>query len=62
MNFTQEQIDAALDRVLRSSGSALKNYTLPYNIERMRLTMQAVMTESFNAGRDFAAPNSEPNP
>jgi len=62
MNFTQEQIDSALDRVLKSSGSALKNYILPYNIELMRSTMKAIMAESFNAGRDFAEQNSETNP
>ena len=58
MNFTQEQIDAALDRVLRSSGSALKNYTLPYNIERMRLTIQAVMTQNHSMPVEILPPNS----
>lgn len=38
-----EHIDAALDAVLKASGSALKNYTLPGNLARMREVMHKIM-------------------
>lgn len=50
----QERIDAALDSVLRASGSALKNYTLPGNLERMRAAMRQIMSDSYIAGSNAA--------
>jgi hypothetical protein len=51
----QDNIDAALDSVLRASGSALKHYTLPGNLEKMREAMRKVMSASYIAGsNDYA--------
>lgn len=36
-------VDEHLDRVLRASGSALRNYTLPGTLEKMRSAMRAAM-------------------
>lgn len=50
-DMTQDQrIDAALDSVLRASGSALKHYTLPGTLEAMREAMRKVMSESYIQG------------
>lgn len=46
----RERIDAALDSVLRASGSALKNYTMPSTLEKMREVMRKVMSDSYIAG------------
>ena len=46
----QERIDAALDSVLRASGSALKHYTTPPTLEKMREAMRKVMSDSYIAG------------
>lgn len=45
-----ERIDAALDSVLRASGSALKNYTMQLTLDRMREAMRKVMSDSYIAG------------
>jgi hypothetical protein len=59
-NTPQERIDSALDSVLRASGSALKNYTMPYSLERMREAMRRVMSESYIQGsNDFFKAASE---
>jgi hypothetical protein len=50
----QERIDAALDAVLLASGSALKNYTLPNSLERMREAMRKIMSDSYIAGSNAA--------
>ncbi len=51
MEMTPDQrIDAALDTVLRASGTSLKNYSMPYNLERMREAMRKVMSDSYIAG------------
>lgn len=43
-------VDSALDAILKASGSALKNYTLPGNLDRMREAMRKVMIQSYIAG------------
>ena len=50
----QKRIDAALDSVLRASGSALKNYTLQRNLDRMRAAMKQIMSDSYIAGSNAA--------
>lgn len=47
---TEERIDAALDSVLKASGSALKNYTMPLTLDRMREAMRKVMSDSYISG------------
>jgi hypothetical protein len=46
----QDNIDAALDSVLRASGSALKHYTMPATVDAMREAMRKVMSDSYIAG------------
>lgn len=46
----EERIDAALDSVLKASGSALKHYTTPATLNRMREAMRKVMAESYIKG------------
>lgn len=46
----EEQVDAALDAVLRASGSALKHYTSPRHLEALRAAMRNVISESYIAG------------
>jgi len=46
----EERIDAALDSVLKASGSALKNYSLQLHIDRMRKAMRQVMSDAYIAG------------
>ncbi len=43
-------VDAALDAILKASGSALKNYTLSGNLDRMRKAMRKIMSQSYIAG------------
>jgi len=56
----EENIDAALDRVLRASGSALKHYSMPSTIEAMRKAMREVMSASYIQGSNdnFKAMNA----
>lgn len=44
------RIDEALELILRASGSSLKNYTVPLNLEKMRSAMRKVMSDSYIAG------------
>jgi hypothetical protein len=46
----EQRIDDALDSVLRASGSALKFYTMPLTLDRMREAMRNVMSESYITG------------
>ena len=48
----EDSIDAALDSVLKASGSALRYYTMPLTLERMREAMRKIMTESYTKGSD----------
>lgn len=46
----EQRIDEALELVLRASGSSLKNYTMPSNLEKMREAMRKVMSDSYIEG------------
>lgn len=46
----EQRIDEALESVLRASGSSLKNYTMPSNLEKMREAMRKVMSDSYIEG------------
>lgn len=48
--MTEQKIDAALDAVLRASGSALKHFTTADTLEKMRKAMRDVMSDSYIAG------------
>jgi hypothetical protein len=51
MKMTPEQrIDAALDSVLRASGSALKYYTAGTSLEKMRVAMRKIMSDEYISG------------
>lgn len=50
----EQRIDAALDSVLRASGSALRNYTMHSVLDDMRKAMRQVMFESYVAGSNDA--------
>ena len=45
----EQRIDAALDSVLKASGSALRHYTMPKTLADMREAMRKVM---YPYGRD----------
>lgn len=45
-----ERVDLALDKILKASGSALRNYTLPATLQNMRAAMRDVMSESYIQG------------
>lgn len=47
---SMDKIDAALDSVLRASGSALKYYTVGTNLEKMREAMRKIMADSYMSG------------
>ena len=46
----EQRIDAALDAVLKASGSALKHYTMQKTLDDMRSAMRKVMSDSYIAG------------
>lgn len=50
----EQRIDEALDSVLRASGSALKNYTMPKSLEEMRKAMRKIMSDSYIQGSNDA--------
>lgn len=39
----QQRVDDALDRILKTSGTALKNYTMQSSIDAMRKEMRDIM-------------------
>lgn len=45
-----EQVDAALDSVLKASGSALKHYTYPPTLAAMREAMRQALSAAYIAG------------
>lgn len=45
-----ERIDAALDSVLKASGSALRHYTMTKTLTDMREAMRKVMSEAYIKG------------
>lgn len=46
----EQRIDAALDSVLKASGSALKHYTLPATLDAMREAMRKITTSAYIQG------------
>ena len=46
----EQRIDAALDAVLKASGSALKHYTMPATLNNMRDAMRKIMSDSYISG------------
>lgn|SRR3990167_1634434 len=48
IRFTDSEIDAFLDGILHASGSALKYYTLPANLQSMRAAMRRAIGEAQN--------------
>lgn len=42
---TEKELDAALDRILKASGSALRNYTMDYTLNQMRAAMREVLAD-----------------
>ena len=45
-----QRIDAALDSVLKASGSALEHYTMAKTLTDMREAMRKVMSDSYIQG------------
>ena len=54
MMTPEQRIDAALDSVLRASGSALRHYTMQSTLDDMRKAMRKVMCDSYIAGSNDA--------
>lgn len=50
----EERIDAAIDSVLKASGSAINNYSMQLTLERMREAMRKVMSDSYISGSNDA--------
>jgi len=50
----EKRIDEALDKVLRASGTALRYYTAPITLERLRTAMREVMSDSYINGSNDA--------
>lgn len=46
----EERIDAALDSVLKASGSALRHYTMAKTLADMREAMRNVMSDAYTKG------------
>ncbi len=62
----EQRIDAALDSVLKASGSALRHYTMPKSLADMREAMRKVMSDAYIKGSNDtieaikkAGPNAE---
>ena len=49
-NHPAEQVDAALDSVLKASGSALRHYTDPARLSAMREAMRKALSAAYIAG------------
>ena len=46
----EQRIDAALDSVLKASGSALRHYTMPKTLADMREAMRKVISDAYIKG------------
>ena len=46
----EQRIDAALDSVLKASGSALRHYTMPKTLADMREAMRKAMSDEYIRG------------
>lgn len=57
-DYEDYEIDKALDKVLKASGSALRYYTVPKTLDDMRAAMQTELLkarlEGFERGHDVA--------
>ena len=51
----QDNIDAALDSVLRASGTSLKHYSMQLSLDNMRKAMRKIMSDSYIAGSNAYA-------
>ena len=50
----EQRIDAAIDSILKASGSALKHYTMQKSLDDMRKAMKKIMSDSYIAGSNDA--------
>lgn len=50
----EERIDAAIDSILKASGSALKHYTMQSTLDEMRKAMRKIMSDSYIDGSNDA--------
>lgn len=50
----QQRVDDALDRILKTSGTALKNYTMQSSIDAMRKEMRDIMVSEYIKGSNDA--------
>jgi len=46
--ISQEQLDQHLDKILKASGSALKNYTMAKSLDEMRSALSAAINGAVN--------------
>ena len=46
----EERVDANLDRVLKASGSALRNYSMASTLQAMRTAMGDIMKAEYLSG------------
>ena len=46
----EQRLDAALDSILKASGSALRHYTMAKTLADMREAMRKVMSDSYIQG------------
>ena len=51
---SDERIDAALESILKASGSSLKHYTMDKTLNDMREAMRRVMIDSYIDGSNAA--------
>jgi hypothetical protein len=49
-----EKIDAALESVLRVTGTPIRAYTMPMQLKEMREAMRKIMADSYLAGSNDA--------
>lgn len=50
----QQRVDDALDRILKASGMALKNYMMQSSLEAMRKEMRDIMVSEYIKGSNDA--------
>ena len=51
----EQRIDAALDAVLRASGSALRHYSMAKALTEMREAMRKIMSDAYISGSNDCA-------
>lgn len=57
-----EAVERHADLILRASGSALRNYTLPANRRAILAAVIDCYEEAYRAGAAFAANRKDPTP